>query len=164
LERADSVRLLTINKQFRQDAVAAANAGSTNGPQLEPTFTDANDDEVGEINRGKENQGSTYLSTSNSKPGLLPDVQTTAFNDKLNLGLPEPGTFSDPHDGRKEASDSDKKSAISTQQDLPSADVFHRSLSGLDTASFEPISASGIQYSSAFIDQQVAKSIGKEQI
>jgi hypothetical protein len=155
LERADSVRSLSLKKPFLQDANA------TNPSQLEPTFTDANDDEVNEINRGKEYK---FISTSNSKPGLLPDAQTTAFNKKLNLGLPEKGTFSDPHDGQDKSSSNDQIPSISTQQDLPTADVFHESLSGANIASFDPISANGAQYSSAFVDQQAAKSIGKEKI
>jgi hypothetical protein len=165
MERADSVRLLSINKQFRQDPGSTANTNSTNESQRQATFNDANDDdEVREINSGKENQENTYISTSNSKPGLLPDAQTKAFNSKLNLGLPQPGTFSDPHDGQKHSLNSDRNSSVSTQQDLPSADVFHKSSSGGNIASFEPINESGIQYSSAFIDQQAAKSIGKEKI
>ncbi|CAF1312571.1 unnamed protein product [Adineta steineri] len=161
LDRADSVRLLSINKNSPQ-AVAgnAANVSHTN----EPTFTDANDDEVNELTGGKENHGNMYVSTSNSKPGLLPDAQTTALNKKLNLGLPDHGTFSDPHDGQKQAPDSTRRATVSTQDDLPSADVLHKSLSGNNTASFAPISASGAQYSSAFVDQQAAKSVGKEQI
>jgi hypothetical protein len=169
LERADSVRLLSINKQKTQDTTPASKAALTNGRQLEGTFPDANDDEVGEIIAGIENQGNNFISTSYSKPGLLPDAQTTALNATLNLGLPAPGIFSDPHNGQKESLDNDKKSSISTQKDLPtaelpSADVFHKSLSDDNMASFEPISASGAQYSSAFVDQQAAKSIGKEKI
>ncbi len=157
MERADSVRSLSIKKPLLSDA----NVASTNQHQSESTMTDANDDEVNEINRGKEN---TFISTSNSKPGLLPDAQTTAINKKLNLGLPEQGTFSDAHDGQKQSPSSVGIASISTQNDLPLADVFHRSLSGTNTASFEPISATGAQYSSAFVDQQAAKSVGKEQI
>jgi hypothetical protein len=160
LERADSARLVSLNKPIRQNAIDAANAALAN----EPMLTDANDDEIQELTRGKENQGNTYISRSNSKPGLLPDAQTTALNSKLNLGLPDRGTFSDPHDGQKESPNSDKKPSISTQNDLPSANVFHKSLSGVETSSFDPISATGTQYSTAFIDQQVAKSIGKEQV
>ena len=115
-------------------------------------MTDANDDEVNAITGGKENQ---FVSTSNSKPGLLPDAQTTAFNKKLNLGLPSQGTFSDPHGGQNQPS---------STGDLSSTDGFQKSLSAPSTASFEPISATGAQYSSAFVDQQVAKSVGKEQI
>jgi hypothetical protein len=168
-ERADSVRLLSINKQKTRDTAPAAKAALTNGRQLEGTFPDANDDEVGEIIAGIENQGNNFISTSYSKPGLLPDAQTTALNATVNLGLPAPGIFSDPHNGQKESLDNDKKSSISTQKDLPtaelpSADVFHKSLSDDNMASFEPISASGAQYSSAFVDQQAAKSIGKEKI
>jgi hypothetical protein len=105
-----------------------------------------------------------FISNSNSKPGLLPDAETTALNKKLNLGLPEQGTFSDPHDGQKEESHSDRKSSVSTQKNFTSANVFHKSLSGVDTVSFDPISATGAEYSPAFVDQQAAKSIGKEQI
>ncbi len=165
MERADSVGLLLIKKPLRQDAVRTANTNSTNESRLEATFNDANDDdEVREINSGKENQENTYISTSNSKPGLLPDAQTKALNSKLNLGLPQPGTFSDPHDGQKKSTNNGTNSSISTQKDLPTADIFHKSSSGANIASFEPINESGIQYSSAFIDQQAAKSIGKEQI
>jgi len=165
LERADSVSLLSnSNKELRQAAVNTANATSGNDPRLEPTFNDPNDDEVRELTSGKENQGKAYFSTSNSKPGLLPDAKTTAFNSTLKLGLPDRGAFSDPHDGQKEAPDSDKKPPVSTQEDLPSAHILHKSLSGADTASFAPISSSDAQYSSAFVDQQAAKSIGKEKI
>jgi hypothetical protein len=59
---------------------------------------------------------------------------------------------------------SDRTSSVSTQQDLPSANLTHKSLTGVNTASFDLISSSGTQYSSAFVDQQVAKSIGKEQL
>jgi hypothetical protein len=80
------------------------------------------------------------------------------------LGLPEHGAFSDAHDGQKKSPNSDRTSSISTQKDLPTADLMHKSLAGVNTASFEPISGSGAQYSSAFVDQQAAKSVGKEQI
>ncbi|UJR23204.1 hypothetical protein I4U23_026223 [Adineta vaga] len=162
LERADSVRLLSNNKNLRQAAVAAANAAAANDPQFEPHLTDANDDEVQELTRGNQNQTNTYVSTSNSKPGLLPDAQTTAFNKKLNLGLPNQGTFADPHDGQKQAPDGDNKSSVSTQDDMPSAHVLHKSLSGNNTTSFAPISSSNTQYKSAFVDQQAAKTTGKE--
>ncbi|CAF2631450.1 unnamed protein product [Rotaria sp. Silwood2] len=161
LERADSVRLLPMRKKVQNDTDHAASA---TGPKLQSTITDANDDEVHEITSRKGHQGITYVSTSNSKPGLLPDAHTTALNDKLNLGLPDRGTFSDSHDGKKQAPNNDTNSSISTQKDFSLPDTFLGSLGGADTASFEPTSTIGAQYSSAFIDQQAAKSIGKEQI
>ena len=163
MERADSVRLLAINKDLRKNIIAASKT-SMNGSENDPNLTDANDDEVRELTRGKENQNSAFVSTSNSKPGLLPDAQTTALNKTLNLGLPQQGAFSDPHGGQKLSPSSASKSSISTQNDLPSADVFHQSIAGPNTASFEPIGTTSAQYSSAFVDQQVAKSIGKEQL
>ncbi|CAF1102841.1 unnamed protein product [Rotaria sp. Silwood1] len=159
LERADSVRLLPMRKRVLKDTDHTA---SDHGPQTKSTLNDANDDEVREIIGEIENPSNIYVSTSNSKPGLLPDAQTKALNDKLNLGLPDRGTFSDSHDGQKQPSDSDRKS--STPRDLSLSDAFHGSLSSVGTSSFEPTSTTGVQYSSAFVDQQAAKSIGKEQI
>lgn len=159
MERADSVRLLGINNDLRKNIIAASNASENDS-----NFPDANDDEVRELTSGKENQGSAFVSTSNSKPGLLPDAQTTALNKTLNLGLPQQGTFSDAHDGQKVSPSSGSKASISTQNDLPSADVLHPSMAGMNTVSFESIGTSSAQYSSAFIDQQVAKSMGKEQL
>ncbi|CAF1239042.1 unnamed protein product [Adineta ricciae] len=164
LERADSVRLLSINKDLRRAAVDAANEASANDPQLESTLTDANDDEVRELTSSKGNQTSTFISTSNSKPGLLPDAQTTALNKTLNLGLPTQGTFSDSHDGQRQAPEGQTKPTVSTQDDLPSAHVLHKSLSGVDKTSFAPFSSSNTQFTSPSVDQQAAQSIHKEQI
>jgi len=154
LERADSVRLLKNNQALRQNVIAAANAALYND-------NDANDDEVGQITSGNEN---SFVSTSNSKPGLLPDAQANALNATLKLGLPQQGTFSDAHDGQKASPNADPTASVSTQNELPSAHVIHKSLSGENCASFAPISAQTAQYSSAFVDQQATKSIGKEQI
>ena len=163
LERADSVRSLSINNNLRQNIIAAHNV-STNDSENDPGFTDANDDEVRELTSGKEKQGSAFVSTSNSKPGLLPDAQATALNKTLNLGLPQHGTFSDAHSGQKLSPSSDIKSSISTQEHLPSADVFHKPIAGANISSFEPISTSTTQYPPPFLNQEAAKSIGKEQI
>lgn len=163
MERADSVRLLKINNDLRKNIIAAANA-SSNRSENDPNFTDANDDEVRELTSGKENQGSAFVSTSNSKPGLLPNAQTTALNKTLNLGLPQQGTFSDAHDGQKRSTSNDTKSTTSTQNHPPSADVFHKPIAGVNIASFEPISAPTAQYSPPVLDQAAAKSIGKEQV
>lgn len=154
LERADSVRLLKNNQALRQNVIAAANAALYND-------NDANDDEVGQITSGNEN---SFVSTSNSKPGLLPYAQANALNATLKLGLPQQGTFSDAHDGQKASPNADPTASVSTQNELPSAHVIHKSLSGENCASFAPISAQTAQYSSAFVDQQATKSIGKEQI
>ncbi|CAF1270547.1 unnamed protein product [Rotaria sordida] len=139
LERADSVRLLPMKKKVQKDTDHAA---STNGPEHERKYSDANDEEVREITGRQQNEGNTYISTS----------------------LPDRGKFLDAHGGQKQASDSDRKSSISTQKDLSLPDTHHGSLGGIETASFEPISTTGAQYSSAFVDQQAAKSIGREQI
>ncbi|CAF1168193.1 unnamed protein product, partial [Rotaria sordida] len=139
LERADSVRLLPMKKKVQKDTDHAA---STNGPEHERKYSDANDEEVREITGRQQNEGNTYTSTS----------------------LPDRGKFLDAHGGQKQASDSDRKSSISTQKDLSLPDTHHGSLGGIETASFESISTTGAQYSSAFVDQQAAKSIGREQI
>lgn len=164
MERADSVRLLKINKNILNSDSLATNKSAANEKPHDSTYTDDNDDEVREITGRQENQGSSYVSTSNMKPGMLPDIQTTAQNNKLNLGLPEHGTFLDPHDGQRESPAGKKTGFVSTQENLPSTDTLHRSVSGNDSASFEPTNASGVEYSSALVDQQAAKSVGKEQI
>ncbi|CAM4816282.1 unnamed protein product [Rotaria magnacalcarata] len=159
--RADSVRLLPHRKGTTTTTISAVSAHIS---QLDPSLNDVNDDEVGEITGREQNQNSAYASTSNSKPGLLPDAKTRAVNDKLNRGLPQHGAFSDPHDGQKEAPNTDGKSSISTQIDLPIANVFHQTTGGAATSAFEPRSASSVQYLSALLDQQAAKSIDKEQL
>ena len=148
MERADSVRLLPLSHARTQAALADAN----------------DDDEVRSINSGKENQENAFISTSNSKPGLLPDAHITAFNNKLNLGLPQQGTFSDPHDGQKDEAGVDRKLTVSSQKDFSMASIFQKSSTGGPTASFEPTSAGIAEFSSAFVDQQAVKSIGKEQV
>ena len=95
LERADSVRLLSLK----------------NGHGNDPTSPDANDDEVQQINSGKENR-------TENKPGLLPDAKMMAKNKGLNLGLPSRGTFSDAHDGQKQAD-----APVSTQHDFNQAEI-----------------------------------------
>ncbi|CAF3307004.1 unnamed protein product [Rotaria socialis] len=161
LERADSVRLLPHRKDITTTTISAV---STHISQLDTSLNDANDDEVDAITGSAQNQNSVYVSTSNSKPGLLPGAKTRAMNDELNRGLPQHGAFSDPHDGQKEAPDTDGKSSISTQIGLPIANVVHQTTDKADTSAFEPTSASSVQYSSAFLGQQAAKSIGKEQL
>ena len=156
MERADSVRLLSLNPDLRS---------TSNHARTEAALTDANDDdEVHSINSGKENQENAFISTSNSKPGLLPDAHITAFNNKLNLGLPQQGTFSDPHDGQKDEAGVDRKSTVSSQKDFRTANIFQKSSTGGPTASFEPISAANTDFSSAFVDHQAAKPIDKEQV
>jgi hypothetical protein len=161
LERADSVKLLPKSKD-RRAAVDAANAASTKDQQSNSGATDDNDDEVGALTSGKENHHGAYVSTSNSKPGLLPDAQTAAHNKTLNLGLPNQGRFTDAHDGQQQAPEGDKKAPVSTQNDLPSADLLHKSLTGVNKSSFSPISTPGSQHTSAFVDHQATKSVTKE--
>lgn len=50
------------------------------------------------------------------------------------------------------------------QSNLSVTDALHPTIGSADTASFEPTSTTGAQFSSSLLDQQAAKSIGKEQI
>lgn len=94
-----------------------------NGNEKDLTSPDANDDEVQQINSGKENR-------TGNKPGLLPDAQTMAKNRALDLGLPIRGTFSDAHDGQKQAD-----APVSNQNDFNQAEI-------LQAKSFRPPGAS----------------------
>jgi hypothetical protein len=73
--RPASASHLPFDKQFRANAVAAANAAAA---AEEPTLPDANDDEVRQITIGKENQ--TNLSSTNQ--GIkVPDEIQFSFHD-----------------------------------------------------------------------------------
>lgn len=50
------------------------------------------------------------------------------------------------------------------QKDFNSADVFHTNVGSASTSSFVPVSASNDKHASAFVDQQAAKLVGKEQL
>jgi hypothetical protein len=166
LERADSVRLLKIKKDIFKDDddddEDATKAASVQKPVTKPTYTDDNDAEVSEITDRQQSQSKPYASTSNIKPRLLSDAQSTAFKEKLNLASPDYGILSESHGGQKKVPGEEKKSLVSTQKDLPSADASPKPSSGPDTASFQPPGVIGAQCLSAFIDQQAAKASGKE--
>jgi hypothetical protein len=121
VERAHSVRLLSLKKPFGNDH------------DHDLTSPDANDDEVHQLIDGKQNQSNTFVSTSTSKPGLLRDAQTTALNQKLDLGLLGRDAFSDPHDGQQQQGD-----AVSTQNGFHRAQILHPSHANSQASSFRP--------------------------
>lgn len=156
MERADSVRLLQNSQQLRQNVIAAANAAL----KAETHVNDANDDEVQELTGGTDKP---FISASNSKPGLLPGAEITARNAKLNLGLPQQGTFADSHDGQKASPSADPAASVSTQHDLQSAHALHKSIGGNDGASFDSISTEKTRFQPSLIDRENARSTGSEQ-
>lgn len=95
-----------------------------NPNENDPTSPDANDDEVQEINRGKENR-------TENKPGLLPSAETMEKNRQLDLGLPSRGTFVDP----RETQNQPNAAPVSTQSHFKQAEI-------LQAKSFRPPGAS----------------------
>ncbi len=138
--RPASATHLSLDKQFRAAAVAAANTIAA----TEPTLPDANDDEISQITSGKEKQ-------------------TKKLDEKIDFGLPDHGAFSDPHDSQRQDGFGDRKASISTQDDFGTPDVLNQTLSAGNTSSFEPTSARDAPMSSNFGDQQNVKTTGKEQ-
>ncbi|CAF0836024.1 unnamed protein product [Adineta steineri] len=150
--RPASATHLPLDKQFRQAAVAAANAADAAAAE-EPHLLSANQDEINQT-----------IPTADNQTNVTPTIQTKKISDKVDFGLPDYGAFSDPHDGqRQELYMMDRKASISTQQDFSTPDVLHQSGSSGNISSFEPTSGQTTTFLSKTGDHQPNKLPENEQ-